>query len=150
MNTLIYTEQAGLLELQKVLKIERSCFGEDAFSKSQMAYLMIRAKGLFLVAKHANETVGYISFLTSKRHNNGRIYSIAVSADYRGKGVATLLIDEVMERAKATGMRKIFLEVRKDNISAISLYEKKGFVKCAEKPNYYHDGSGAYSLVCCF
>ena len=48
-------------------------------------------------------------------------------------GIAGRLVGRCVEHAKASGMRQIKLEVVEDNLPAIKLYEKSGFV--ASKTN---------------
>ena len=139
--------RALLENLNDIMNIENACFGSDAFSCYQIAYLITRSKGLFLIAGHNGEIAGYISFIISGRHNTGRIYSIAVSPNHRGAGIADALMNEAIGYAKEKRLRAIFLEVKIDNIAAIKLYKKKGFVVHSIKQNYYKDGTSAYSMV---
>ena len=55
----------------------------------------------------------------------------------RGKGVAKKLLSLALDNLKDSGINKIFLEVRESNFCAISLYNSLGFVKIAERKNYY-------------
>lgn len=147
MNIEIHTEQASLSDLDEIMGIEHTSFGADAFSRQQMAYLVSHAKGVFLIARYNKKIAGYISFTTSNRHNTGRIYSIAVNPEYRACGIGGVLLRKTIEFAHQKGLRSIFLEVRTDNSTAISVYEKNGFTKRSIKPEYYHDGADAYSMV---
>ncbi|NDV82274.1 ribosomal protein S18-alanine N-acetyltransferase [Bacteroides sp. 51] len=147
MNTAILVERISLSDLSEVMEIENACFGVDAFSRRQMFYLMTYAKGTFLVARHDGQLAGYIALITSRRHNTGRVYSIAVSPQYRGQGVGSALLNKAIKYAHIIELKAIFLEVRMDNDSAISLYEKKGFTKRSIRLNYYEDGADAYSMV---
>ena len=146
MNTGINIRQALFEDLDAIMKIENACFGSDAFSSHQMAYLITRSKGVFLVAGH-NEIAGYMSFIISGRHNTGRIYSIAVAPEQRGAGIAEVLMDKTVEYARESNLMAIFLEVRTDNTAAIQLYKKKGFTMHTIKQQYYNDGAPAYSMV---
>ena len=147
MNTGINIRQALFEDLDAIMKIENACFGTDAFSRHQMAYLITRSKGVFLVAGNNNEIAGYMSFIISGRHNTGRIYSIAITPSHRGAGIANILMDKTIEYANKNNLRAIFLEVRTDNTAAIQLYKKKGFTMHSIKQKYYSDGAPAYSLV---
>ena len=143
----VLIERISLTDLNDLMEIENACFGIDAFSRRQMLYLITQSKGIFLIAKHNNQIAGYVLLITSHRHNTGRIYSIAVSPQHRGKGIGEMLLDEAMKFVRNTGLKGIFLEVRTDNDAAISLYKKKGFVKRALKLSYYEDGADGYSMV---
>ncbi|MFV0366292.1 MAG: ribosomal protein S18-alanine N-acetyltransferase [Mangrovibacterium sp.] len=138
---------ASSSDVDDILELEQACFGIDAFSRVQIAYLVKQSKGIFLLAKIEGELAGYLSFLTNDGTHNGRVYSIAVSPDYRGQGVAQLLIDEMFDYARGRQLKSIFLEVRVSNMFAIALYEKNGFVKRKLKEYYYDDGESAYSMM---
>ncbi|MFV0290604.1 MAG: ribosomal protein S18-alanine N-acetyltransferase [Mangrovibacterium sp.] len=140
-------EIGKMSDLKDLMRIEIESFGDDAFSKTQMTYLLSKAKGSFFVARSERELMGYVSFLVSDRYRNGRIYAIAVNSKYRGQGVARALLTEVLSRGKNQQLNKVFLEVRTDNQAAINLYKQNGFEYRSEKKNYYHDGSSAYSMV---
>ena len=58
----------------------------------------------------------------------GYISSIYVKPKYRGQGIGTALIGQVESWAKAKGAKSIKLDVSRVNESAISTYEKSGFV----------------------
>jgi ribosomal protein S18 acetylase RimI-like enzyme len=69
---------------------------------------------------------------------------IAVDKDYRGKGIATKLLEEVEGFVSENGGR--YLHVLTCDIDsykpARSFYEKNGYIKVAEIPNYYVKGEG--------
>ncbi|MCI8964888.1 MAG: GNAT family N-acetyltransferase [Clostridia bacterium] len=48
---------------------------------------------------------------------------------YRGKGLAKILINEIIEFAKESGYKKLVLDTWKDSVSARNLYRKMGFVE---------------------
>lgn len=56
---------------------------------------------------------------------------IVVKADHRGRGVGSMLMDELFEVARREGKRVVRLEVLTTNPSARHLYEQKGFVPTA-------------------
>ena len=143
----ICIKQALSEDLDAIMNIENVCFQADAFSRHQISYLITRSKGIFLIALHNNEIVGYISFIISGRHNTGRIYSIAVAPGYRGEGIADMLMNKSIEHAHKNILKAIFLEVRTGNQAAIQLYQKKSFTIHSVKNNYYNDGAPAYSMV---
>lgn len=60
------------------------------------------------------------------------IHDLAVSAEYRGQGIGTLLLDAVAERARELGCCRVTLEVDTDNPGAKKLYERSGFVMTQE------------------
>ncbi len=147
MKPAIILKQASSEALDEVMEIENTCFGADAFSRRQIAYLITRAKGIFFIAEYNGMTAGYLSFIISRRHHTGRIYSVAVAPGHRGLGLADTLMDKTIAYAKEQNLRAVFLEVRTDNTAAIRLYEKKGFITRSVKQHYYHDGAPAYKMA---
>jgi len=71
------------------------------------------------------------------------LLSIAVNVAERGKGYAKILMEHSHEEFAKQGIKKFFLEVRENNIAAISLYKKFGYEKIAERKKYYADGECA-------
>ncbi|MGH1350700.1 MAG: ribosomal protein S18-alanine N-acetyltransferase [Methyloligellaceae bacterium] len=69
--------------------------------------------------------------------DEAEILTIGVAADYQGRGVASLLCKDLLDTATKDGVKKIFLEVRADNVKALSLYEKQGFDLVATREGYY-------------
>lgn len=57
----------------------------------------------------------------------------------RNKGIASKLINEII---KDFDIDNITLEVRIDNLNAISLYEKLGFIRASIRKGYYNGTDG--------
>ena len=74
------------------------------------------------------------------------IIKIAVDKKYRRRGLASLLMDKIIENARQRKKSAVWLEVRKSNIEAISLYNKKKFEIVSIRKKYYQD-SGENALV---
>lgn len=60
------------------------------------------------------------------------IHDLAVTAEFRGQGVGTLLLDAVARRARELGCCQVTLEVDSENPGAKKLYERSGFVMTQE------------------
>ena len=69
--------------------------------------------------------------------DEGYIGNVAVLPECRRQGIASSLIEALIERAKTEGLAFVTLEVRASNEAAISLYEKHGFFKAGLMKNYY-------------
>jgi ribosomal protein S18 acetylase RimI-like enzyme len=57
--------------------------------------------------------------------------SIAVAADWRGRGVGKALLGRLLEVARCDGFPGLSLSVARSNVTARSLYERCGFVVVA-------------------
>ncbi|MBI2617548.1 GNAT family N-acetyltransferase [Candidatus Gottesmanbacteria bacterium] len=58
-----------------------------------------------------------------------------ISQKYRGIGIAQKLLEELIKEAKAQGVKKIILDVSKDNPRAVRFYEKSGFTRTTVTPD---------------
>ena len=52
---------------------------------------------------------------------------IGVTPGQRGQGLGRKLVDAFIEASRSNGYRSVVLSVEKENVSAVSLYEKAGF-----------------------
>jgi len=74
--------------------------------------------------------------------DEAEILTITVESQARGRGVGRALLGESLRQAANAGARKVFLEVGADNVAAISLYNRFGFVKVGERAGYYRRAGG--------
>lgn len=75
--------------------------------------------------------------------DEAELFTIAVDPDYQRTGLASQLLNAVRGRLKQGGVLSFFLEVRSDNVGAVTCYEKLGFESIALRKNYYTDDDGA-------
>ena len=92
----------------------------------------------------ADELIGYCVCSVSGRA--AHLISIAVQSNYRRKGVATSLLDRLVEHLKDMSVEEMWLEVSVNNQEAVALYSKRSFEKQTNLPNYYSDGSNAFRM----
>lgn len=59
----------------------------------------------------------------------GEVHDVVVDASYRGCGLGTLLVEKLIERARARKCRHIDLTSRPSREAANALYRKLGFEK---------------------
>ena len=71
--------------------------------------------------------------------NLSDMMNIAVHPDYRRRGLAGQLVEQLCAELKAGGNTCLTLEVRASNLPAISLYEKLGFTQVGLRKNYYRN-----------
>lgn len=78
--------------------------------------------------------------------DKGWLSKLFVDPDARGRGVGRLLLQAVVDEARAQGMREIGLTTRTVFESAIRLYETFGFVRVADPPQRGVGRDVAYCL----
>ena len=89
----------------------------------------------FFCAKYENKIVGFAGIKIVL--DEADIMNIAVKKDYRRQGIATLLLNHILNICKEKNIKTINLEVNEENFSAISLYQKFGFEECGRRKQYY-------------
>jgi len=60
---------------------------------------------------------------------------MSVAPDFRGRGIANLLMEASIEYARRTGVQTVFLESHRKLETAITLYRKFGFAETPLDPN---------------
>ena len=83
------------------------------------------------VVKKEDEIIGnaYIHVNPRERIRHKAEIAISVLKEYWGKGVGSLLMENLIDYAKSTAfIETIYLEVVSENLRAIRLYEKFGFI----------------------
>jgi len=122
-------------DVQAVLKIEKEEI--NSWSESQFSEETERENTLFYIIESENVILGYI--VAWIIHDEIDINSIAVKSKFRGKGLALLLLNQILSGINSEEINKIFVEVRSRNSSAIRFYHKNGFTKIGVRKNYYGD-----------
>ncbi|MCB1608530.1 MAG: ribosomal protein S18-alanine N-acetyltransferase [Xanthomonadales bacterium] len=139
--------RAGTLaDLNSLLALEVAVFSGDRLSRRQLRHHLRADSSDLLVASGAGALLGYALLLHRRGSSMGRIYSIAVSAQARGLGLGSRLLEAIESTAAERGLRRMQLEVRADNEAAIKLYLRHGYLRYAQRPGYYEDGAEALCM----
>jgi ribosomal protein S18 acetylase RimI-like enzyme len=67
---------------------------------------------------------------------------LVIDKDYRGKGLGTLMIEELIHIAKKAGLELLVAELMADQRAAIGAFKRLGFEKEAAFYNYVKDQAG--------
>lgn len=85
------------------------------------------------VAEEGDRLLGYVTLqLTDSfcyERKTAELTSIFVREPYRQKGVASLLIDDVIKDCEEMNVLELFLRVNRENPSAIAFYRKSGLAE---------------------
>ncbi len=143
---MIQIKKAVLKNLTRLLAIENECFSESRISEISFCYLLTKANADVLIILKNNIVCGDGIILYRKNSASARLYSLAISKKYQGQGLSKKLLCALETSAQKKKYRQLILEVRKDNISAIKLYETLQYKSFGEIPNYYEDGMTAVRM----
>lgn len=121
--------------IKQIAQLEIICFSQP-WSEECLLEAYSRGTKLFVAVK-GDEVLGYAGISTVL--DEGYITNIAVFPQHRKKGVATALLNKIFDLAKEQVLAFVSLEVRESNSTAISLYEKSGFVTEGKRRDFYRD-----------
>ena len=89
----------------------------------------------YYVYKDNNEVVAFINYQIM--YERAELIQINVLGAKQNQGIASKLIEYMINDCVNNGVNSITLEVRIDNINAIHLYKKFGFVEIGKRLGYY-------------
>lgn len=101
----------------------------------------------FLIAADASEMP--VGFLLGVHQVEGeaRILMFAVERHQRMQGVGTVLMTTFLDRCRTRGFRRVTLEVRVSNATAIRFYSRYQFSVIDLLRAYYSDGENGYQMA---
>jgi ribosomal-protein-alanine N-acetyltransferase len=151
----VFIKKCSLEDLDGVIEVNERELPEDYpyfFYKS----ILDNYPESFLVAQNAKgDIIAYIMWRVEKAPsvnslkyvNKAHLVSVAVSEQYRRKGIGTTLLANSMSAMKRYKIQDYVLEVRVSNYIAIKLYEKFDFKIEGVKKHYYRDSENAYFMT---
>lgn len=143
MKSNVIFKPAAENDFEEILRLEKESFNSyDRLDRETLIELFAEFREGFHIITADGEVAGYSVFLIED--GEGYIESIAINSNYRRRGLGILALNYMMECLKDRGFKKINLHVRMDNIAAMSLYEKEGFIRTGIVPGFYKDGESAY------
>ena len=123
-----------------IADMERRCFS-DPWTEDMLADCLLYPIYHCFLAEEGGQVCGYACI--GCLFETADLMNIAVDFPFRGRGVASALMDALHAKAKELGAERMMLEVHVANAPAIALYQKYGYEKIAVRKNYYGDGEDA-------
>jgi ribosomal-protein-alanine N-acetyltransferase len=121
--------------------METVIFGPEAWSEG-LLWTELSAGNDYRAVFDGERILGYAG--TALNGDEMWLNNIAVSAEARRSGVARMLMDDLIARGRAHGVKSVYLEVAVDNVPAQRLYDGYGFYGIGVRKNYYqHTGTDA-------
>ncbi|MCK4537030.1 MAG: ribosomal protein S18-alanine N-acetyltransferase [Desulfuromonadales bacterium] len=131
-------------DLSAILEIECAC-QEQPWSPAHFEAELANPVSTVDVYLCQGEIAGFVcSWLIA---GELQIQNLATSPTLRRRGIASRLLEHVLERSRHAGMETAWLEVRAGNLAAIDLYRRYGFQEEARRSDYYHDGEDALIMA---
>ena len=122
-------------DVPAVAAIEKECFSEP-WTEQGFIDAIQSPDNIFIVFEEG-AILGYVGLYGS--FDEGEITNVAVTDSCRSHGIGYQLMQDIEIKSKEKNIEKIFLEVRKSNNKAISLYKKCGYTDCGVRKNFYRN-----------
>ena len=134
----IELRRLALRDLAAIESIERRSY-PTPWSRSMFASELAKPSSICIGAFDADDgaLVGYI--IIARYVDAWHVMNIAVDPDHQRRGVATMLLEQLLDVTADDGQRGYTLEVRVSNQGAIRLYERFGFRPRGIRRAYYTD-----------
>lgn len=133
-------------DIDKILKIDSECFENSKYTR-KMYEDMLATCEFYLICEdvlnnNQEEEIGFI--IIQNIELECELIKIAIKKIYQNEGYGYAAMNQVIEQVN---FNKFYLEVKEDNIPAMSLYKKLGFKLLYTRDNYYSDGKDAVVMV---
>lgn len=136
---------ANALDIPTLVSLDKHLFPYAPWSSGQYREEISAPTRYFVVAiDDAHSVIGYAGVF-APGGAEADILTVGVIPEHRGQGIARSLMALMTDWAKEKGSIAMMLEVKTDNLEAISLYESLGYVKLNIRKDYF--GIGLNALV---
>ena len=135
------------LDVPVVASMERAIYPDAPWSVGQFKEEIagVPRNRYYIVATNSkSEIVGYAGVF-APGGAEADVLTVGVVPMHRGQGIARELMARITKWAVDQGSIAMMLEVKTDNVEAISLYESLGYSKLNIRKDYF--GSGLDALV---
>ena len=133
-------------DLEQLVNIDRLCFPEGiAYAKEDFHYLSKKNGSYTVVAEYDQRIVAFAIIVTetTKMH----LVTLDVLPSLQGKGIGSLLMNQILNRACLDKIQRVDLEVAEDNPKAISFYRAQGFHTVKRLRKYYPNNKDALVMT---
>jgi len=151
-------------DLEAVARLESELFGAEAWSRNLLAAELAASHGpmadrRYVVVEseesdgdgdadeaadraagagpHGPRLLGYAGLYHAGGLTSADLLTIATIPAARGRGIASLMLTELVSTAREVSCPDVLLEVRQSNEAAQRLYARHGFVPIGRRRRYY-------------
>ena len=142
---MITYRDANSMDIPVLVSLDKELFPYSPWSSGQYREEISAPTRRFIVAVDEGQSVVGYAGVFAPGGAEADILTVGVIAQHRGQGIARALMARITQWAIAQGSIAMMLEVKTDNVAAISLYESLGYSKLNIRKDYF--GSGLDALV---
>lgn len=134
-NQDIIFRKMQLHDLEQVSELETRVFREPWSRQHLLHEILDKSISFSFVVEKDEQVIGYALYWAIS--DEAHIAKLAVDERYRRRKYGDFLLCSVLEEMRGQKVRVVYLEVRRSNIAAQSLYLKHGFKITGTRKNYY-------------
>jgi len=150
-------------DFEILYRIDHACYApEVAYSRADMrAYLGFGGSECVVAqiesdpgdgSSESGETnppnSGIVGFcICAHRGKDGYIVTMDVLEEYRRRGIATALLNEIEKRLRDQGIQRVALETATDNRAGVAFWQRHGYRTRGIRKGYYPGGGDAYAMT---
>ena len=132
-------------DIPAVLEIEHVSFS-TRWSRQSFLNELYNKYSFLKVSLFEGNIIGYIC--ADYLHHKARILNLAVHPDFRRRGVATILLNDIKNELKNQGCVFLYLKVRESDTGALQFYERHGFeIETIRKKYYGNPDEDALQMI---
>ena len=136
-------------DLDTIARLEGELFGAEAWSRGLLNLELEASRGpqadrRYVAASpsagaglNGPRLLGYAGLYHASGLTSADLLTIATIPVARGRGIASLMLTELVSTAQQAGCPDVLLEVRQSNEAAQRLYTGHGFVPIGRRRRYY-------------
>ena len=124
-------------DVKEMAELDLICFADPWSEESFRNEILTNERAFYIAAEIDGKLAGYAGLWAIL--DEGHITNVAVSPEYRRKGVGKAIVGTLIEVAEENGLNSFTLEVRESNLPAQGLYEQFGFKSAGVRKGYYID-----------
>ena len=144
----LVTATMGPSDVDACWQLDQRCFeGSEAYERQTIHDLLSSPDTLcFKTVAPDDELAGFAIGVVEPKFR-GHVVVLGVSPDYRRRGVATELMQQLEDAFRSRSVHLMHLEVRTTNDGARALYEGLGFRVAGRRLGYYTNGDDGFLMV---
>lgn len=142
LSTFASVHPAGLRDLPALWRLERACFGAEAWGILELC-LALLASSVRLRVMEDERSVGFVLAERGWWRDEGTITLLGIHPDYQRRGLGRQLLSAAEAQLNT---RRYKLTVRVSNAPAIALYEHCDYRRISRLTRYYARGEDGWVM----
>jgi ribosomal-protein-alanine N-acetyltransferase len=140
--------QLLLSDLNELWQLDMRCFVDgEAYERETFRYLLSNPDAIARQIRSEYDEMSAFAIGVIEQDGVGHITTVGVAPEYRRRGLARLILQEIERSFSVRGVTTVRLEVRTLNVAAQKLYENLGYVTVQRMNQYYSNGDDGYLMV---